>query len=241
MVAERRTAASERPASGGLRRPADELSDDARRAWGYIVWGLMGVVIAVPEIWAVVGTPPWSTISATVGHLEARHGFVGLIVVALIVLATARALSFPWPATGPLRSRVRGPEPERTKNGRITRSPAASPGEFQELSPYLYFSLAAGIVVGAALWVISATDDKWVRGYVLYGVIAVLFGVIPNILAMFFKTDVPYPTLFSWIAGVQREFPALALVILVGMVILLIHLALYPWPHIVKAPTPSSP
>jgi len=201
----------------------------------------MGVTIAIPELWAAFGSPPWATISATVGHLEAEHAFVGVIVVALIVLATARALSFPWPGSGPVLAAVGQQPPARTTNGRITKHPAPSPGEFQELSPVLYLGSALVITALIAWQVISVSDDKWVRGYWIYGSIAVFFGILPNLMARYLKTDAPYPTLFAWIGRLRHQYPPVALVILMGMVILLIHLAFYPWPHIVAPPSPSSP
>ena len=56
-------------------------------AWGYAVWGSMGVVVAVPEIWAAASGSGfvWPTISGTIGHLEERWAVVALVPVALIV------------------------------------------------------------------------------------------------------------------------------------------------------------
>lgn len=99
----------------GLVQPAGDLLDTTREALGYAVWGLMALVIAVFELWAVVGAPPWPTISATVGHLEAKWGLVALVVVALIVVVadqTSRS------------ARADRKERMRPKTGRYTRDPA---------------------------------------------------------------------------------------------------------------------
>src|SRR4051812_9440900 len=46
---------------------------DMREAWGYGVWGTVGLVIAIPELTAAVSAGvPFPTISGTVGHLEVR-------------------------------------------------------------------------------------------------------------------------------------------------------------------------
>jgi hypothetical protein len=172
------------------------------------------------------------TISATVGHLEARWNFVALIVVALIVIAadqTSRS------------ARVARLRRRRPKTGRFTMSPARTANDFQELSPYFYFPVALTVVVGGAWWIIEASNDKWVRGYVIYGLIAVLFVIIPSVMAAFLKTDVPFLTLFRTIDKLERHWHPASLVVLTGLVILLIHLAFYPWPDIVKPPTTGSP
>jgi len=45
---------------------------EPQERWGYIWWGLSGVVIAVPELWAALGGDAvlWPTISGTIGNLE---------------------------------------------------------------------------------------------------------------------------------------------------------------------------
>ncbi len=57
--------------------------------WGYVVWSAMGLVVAIPEVWAAVSGSDfiWPTISTTVGHLEDRWPVVALIPVAMIVMS----------------------------------------------------------------------------------------------------------------------------------------------------------
>jgi hypothetical protein len=71
----------------------DGVAAPVRR--GHAVWAAVGVVIAVPEIWAAAAKPPWPTISGTVGHLEARWNVVAVIVVAVLVLVAANAVRMP--------------------------------------------------------------------------------------------------------------------------------------------------
>jgi len=71
---------------------ADRFSDvSPSEKWGYAVWAAMGVVIAVPEIWAAVAGSDflWPTISTTVGHLEDRWPVVALLPVWALIYYNA--------------------------------------------------------------------------------------------------------------------------------------------------------
>jgi hypothetical protein len=53
---------------------------------------------------------------------------------------------------------------------------------------------------------------------------------------------VPFPSLITTLRDLERRVPLVALVVLAGLVILLIHLALYPWPDVSHHnPVPGSP
>jgi len=210
-----------------------------RERWGYGVWLLMGVVIAVPEIWAGVGTPPWPTISATVGHLEARWNWVAIIVVALIVVVATRAASYVQPQTDEVVTPAGGQGQRRTETGRLAMSPDEV-SEASEMWAIVYFVIAILAVVVAGLLTASRTSDKWVLAYVIYGLIAFFFVVIPNGAVLLLKRDLPYSTLFCTIDDLRRRWHQAAMVLLAGLVVLLIHLAFYPWPHVVQPPTTNS-
>jgi len=84
----------------------------AKEKLGYLVWGPIGVVIGVTEILAALSKTlqnaiPWPTISSTVGHLEARHHWVSVVVVATIASVAFHALAYP--------------KQERTAGGRAKR------------------------------------------------------------------------------------------------------------------------
>src|SRR5207247_1946484 len=68
-----------------------------REAWGYAVWGTVGLVIAVPEITAAADAGvPFPTISGTVGHLEVRWTWVAVIVVGVIAASGFQAVRYVW-------------------------------------------------------------------------------------------------------------------------------------------------
>lgn len=73
-----------------------------RDVLGYIVWGSLGVVIAVFECLAAFNaTTPWPTLSSTVGNLERDHSWVGVIVLGASVVLAVRVLFYPWPYKRP--------------------------------------------------------------------------------------------------------------------------------------------
>ena len=86
----------------------------AKEKLGYLVWGPIALVIGVTEILAALSKTlqnaiPWPTISSTVGHLESRHHWVSVLVVAAIAAAAFHAVAYP--------------KNERTPGGRSKRIP----------------------------------------------------------------------------------------------------------------------
>jgi hypothetical protein len=197
-----------------------------REWWGYAVWLFVGLVIVVPELWAALGSPRWLTISATVGHLEQLWSPVKIIVIGLIVAAAVQILTYPPSGAG--AARLARNRRGRTANGRLTRAPERKAQEFTRGA--LYFPASVGVVaaVGAATAVLGA--NKYVTGYVIYGLIAVTVMIIPSVLAFWFATEVPYPTLYRTLADLERRVHAAVTLILVGLAILAVHLVAFPWP-----------
>jgi hypothetical protein len=222
----------------GFDAGADEAS---RRRWGYGVWGLVGVVIAVPELWAVSGTAPWPTISATVGYLEGRWNWVALIVVALIVVPTVEiaerlTLYIPGRSLTPAAvSRRLG----RTEGGRSSRAPE----EVRALSRKAWLGYFVNSLLGLVVAILFARSSvrsggsRWVTACMLYSLIAVLFMVLPNVFVVVWKKEVPFPTLVQTLASLNRsrQTRPLFLLAIALIVILLLHLAFYPWPRIPNA------
>ena len=219
---------------------------DATVKRGYSVWLAVGVVIAVPEIWAAVAKPPWPTISGTVGHLETRWNVVAIIVVAVIVVVAVHAVRIPFPAVrkqgpdgrdvaeqvdvGNVLTQADGRKLGRTAGGRLTRNPDVD----KELPTLVYFVGALVGVISGSLLATSLSDNKWILGYVIYGLIAISCVIIPAALAYGPTPDAPFSGLFPTIADLQRRLHIVGIVILAGLVVLLIHLAFYPWPDVFR-------
>jgi len=199
-----------------------------REAWGYGVWGAIGAVVAVPEIWAAIAgdASDFPTISGTVGYLEYWHPWVAVLVVGVLVWAAFHAVRYEARrvAADPPASDLR-----RTKGGRLTLR-----DRLAELNAVAYFTVALAVVGGLyAKDVVHDPDDRYRLGEVLYGSIG-LFGVVgPSLLAFFARRDVPFPTLFATMQMLERRVRAVAAVVTAGVVVLLVHLALYPWPAVI--------
>lgn len=198
--------------------------------WGYCMWGLAALAIAGPELASVFRLASWPTISNTVGHLETQHSFVRIVVVSVIVLLAYYAV--------PQLSISPAPEPRvvagrtLTANGRVTKpdSPITLLGIGYLLAAV--GTLAFGVVFATADRAMHS--DSYLGTYVLYGLIALMWVIVPSLLAMFASRDVPFPTLFRTIGYLERRAHPVAAVLLAALVVLLIHLAFYPWPRIVS-------
>jgi hypothetical protein len=218
---------------------ADRFSDvSPSEKWGYAVWAAMGVVIAVPEIWAAVAGSDflWPTISTTVGHLEDRWPVVALLPVALIVMAGYSVFRVP-PASTALQADFQALG--RTPQGRLAKQDVtldqlagggvpATEGR-SEFGVVRYFIVATvAVVVGAVA--VSPSDNRFVVGYVLYSLIGIFWVVVPNSIAYFLKKDIPFTTMFFTVRSLGRRLQFVAALVAALLVILLLHLAFYPWP-----------
>jgi hypothetical protein len=67
----------------------------------------------------------------------------------------------------------------------------------------------------------------------MYGLIALFWMVIPAAYAYFGGKDVPFPTLFATIQALEQRVRVVAIVFAAGITVLMIHLALYPWPAVI--------
>jgi len=200
--------------------------------WGYGIWLLMGLVFGIPESWAGLANPPWPSLSDTIAHLDALWPPTAVIVVAAIVIIAFYFVRVPVSQPGSLvytqggLGRGTGAGVGRTYNGRLSKTPA----DISPVPALLYVPLAlAAITVGSIIAAV-ASGDFWVLGYVIYGLIAIFLVIIPSVLAYWFAREVPWPTLLATITSLERRWRPAAAVVLAGLVILMIHLALPPWP-----------
>jgi hypothetical protein len=187
---------------------------------GYLFWGLVAVFIGAPEVLAALSARlkraiPFPTISNLVGHdLERHHHWVALVVVALIVLVVYHTVTYP-------RSRMRA--------GRALRGPAAKAIVLEWGRPYVALVALAGIIAGFLAESLGA--GKVALGYTIYGTLAVAGVVVPSALAYWWNRVLGIPTLFATVARLSTRVRWLAAVVVALLVLLLFHLALYPWPN----------
>jgi hypothetical protein len=132
---------------------------------------------------------------------------------------------------------LRCPQPKRGRVRRIARraaaSAAATPGG-QPVNAIVYFGAAIAVIVGLSLWAyLDRPHDRYRLGEVMYGLIALFWMVIPAAYAYFGGKDVPFPTLFATIQALEQRVRVVAIVFAAGITVLLIHLALYPWPGVI--------
>lgn len=200
---------------------------------GLIVWGVAILIVAYPEIKAAVNPPGWAephwhTISSTTGHLEQVHHWVALIVVALIVAVIAYGVRIPPPRSAQRHDR-------RSPGGRLLPH---SVSEFRRGSKP---SLAQGvaylgvtvIVVITAGYLVSTTSsyESYRLEYAMYGLLGTLLIVVPLIAAAVFKAEVPFTTIFATALRLEQRSTVIGVLLLAAFVILILHLALYPWPN----------
>jgi hypothetical protein len=209
----------------------------SRRTWGYIFWGLMGVIIAVPELTAAFldDYVPWPTISGTIGYLEYWHPWVALIVIGAIAWWALHVIEF-----GPEKRPVLGIDmpdnPQKryvnTPGGWSTRAeqpPTVLSTRFGVI--YIVIALLAILIPSFSVALAIRPDDEFLLGEVLYSAILIFWILIPLFLA-YVGREVPWPTLFETFRDFAHlePFKVIATVIAGGIIVLLVHLVLYPWP-----------
>jgi hypothetical protein len=208
------------------------LSDDGTASpelRGYLFWGPIALTITATELLGVgdvqewidenLGlTIPWPTISSTVGHLQERWNAVAALVVFAIGVIGFSALAY------------RDPE-DKTYNGRTL--PRDRPRE----SKVRYYSWQFSLPAVVAGWIASFfTEDKLVLGYVIYGAFAIYGVIVPSLLVRFASKEVNFPTLFFTFAKLRSRYAWVAATFVGLLAVLVLHLALYPWPSIAKEP-----
>ena len=200
--------------------------------WGYAFWLFLGLVFGVPESWAGLANPPWPSLSDTIGHLDALWPPTAVIVVAVIVIVAFYFVRVPVSQAGSLvlgsggLGRGTGAGAGRTYNGRLSKTPA----DISPVAALIYISVALAAIAIGSIVAAVVSGDYWVQGYVIYGLIAIFLVIIPSVLAYWFAREVPWPTLLATITSLERRWRPAAAVVLAGLVVLMIHLALPPWP-----------
>jgi len=228
----------------------------SKRWWGYLVWVGAALMLAVPEITAMFskGALGFVTASETIGHLERYHNWIGLGVIGTLVLLVFSLYKVSVDRAG--EPRPEG-EPTRTRGGRLTFHAKETPTAKQEQefedegAPLIFAASALASMAAIALGGWAATqwwDDprRFHASFVIYVSVAMLWFVVPSLVALFTGNDVPYPTMvrtvqdgsdwlrkqtWRWALGPKLAWTA-TFVILWGLAILFVHLTLYPYPDI---------
>jgi hypothetical protein len=192
----------------------------AEELHGYAFWGPVALAILITEL---LGTGKigafdhWPTISTTVGHLQDLNSLWGVAVVGLIGLAAFYAMSY---------------ETRPSREGRdefyVMRR-----GRFQLRYGWPVVLLAT---VGIGLIARGLSADRFALGYAIYGSFAVFGIAIPLLLARFKSSYVVFPTLFYTFKMLRDRFRWVAAGVAAGLAVLVIHLALYPWPNLAREP-----
>jgi hypothetical protein len=191
---------------------------------GYIFWGLVALFIGVPDVLAASSNTlksdiPWPTISNLVGEdIEGHHHWVALLVVGLIVVVTMHAFTYPA---------------AKKKAGRAVRDP--SEAVHVRWSGW-YIALVAAAGAGAGLIASALGANKNELGYAIYITLAITGIVVPSALAYWWNRVLAIPTLFAALAYLRARATWVAALVAALLVVLLLHLALYPWPNYAFGP-----
>lgn len=187
---------------------------------GYAFWGMVALGVLVTEL---LGTgwfasfDSWPTISTTVGHLQDLNSLWGLPVVGLIAIAAFYAMAY---------------ETRPTSEGASELYLVRWRGFQLRYGWPVVFGVTALITFAVYL----AGANRFQLGYALYGSLA-LFGIaIPLLLVRFKSKHVVFPTLFYTFKLLRDRFRWVAALVAAGLAILVIHLALYPWPNLAREP-----
>jgi hypothetical protein len=195
---------------------------------GYRFWGPVVAAIVVTEVLGALADwlnrrtifhVEWPSLSSTVGHLETQSPILAVLVVGTIAVVAFEA------ATSPARRRVNGrPVYHRVRRQQPTRL-------------YDWWVVLAVVVVGGFLSVAVFHWDKYEVGYTIYGLFFVFGIVVPGALAYFGGMIVSFPGLIYTVRKLERRLHWVAAAVVAGLAILLVHLALYPWPDLVREST----
>jgi hypothetical protein len=193
------------------------MQDASAERNGYWFWGLMALFVGVPEVLAALSNRleadiPWPTISDLIGrHLERHHHWVALVVMGVIVVVAYHAATY-----------------RPTQQGRPLRKDCEHADDWQWGGWYIVCVAVAGAAAGLAASALGA--DKYQLGFVIYGTLA-LAALAPSVLAYFNAVVLDVPTLFATLAYLQKRAHPVAALTVALLVVLLFHLALYPWPN----------
>jgi hypothetical protein len=80
------------------------------------------------------------------------------------------------------------------------------------------------------------SDDEFHLGYAIYGSFAAIGILIPLLLVWRNSNRVVFPNVFYTFRKLRERFRWVAMTVIAGLTILVLHLALYPWPNLAREP-----
>jgi membrane protein implicated in regulation of membrane protease activity len=195
------------------------LSTDVQ---GYLYWIPTILILLAFEVMGAItswfgNAIPWPTLSMTVGHLEKLWDITAIVVVGVIAAALYYTLAH------------KGKPPEETR-GRMLRLAGRDKQVeyFEWYGAWIPFGGAALALAGC----LAVDADTYEYGYAIYGTLLGLGFLVPGLLLTFWHRAVGFPTLFVTARTLQKRWHFVAPVLTVGLTILAVHLAFYPWPDI---------
>ena len=66
---------------------------------GYVVWGLVALVVLIPELLAIFGRrfAPFPGLARTATNLEARAPWIAMLFLAGLAILVVHIVFYPWP------------------------------------------------------------------------------------------------------------------------------------------------
>jgi hypothetical protein len=208
-----------------LNSPDEAVS---REAWGYVFWPPVILLLFLPaELVPAFGAANWPTFSTTIGHLEYLFGPTALLVVALMVFTAFNALARKRGETGLAADGAYRLEPH---GGRIVWQKAREPK--RQSVPMRFYLPGSAIVIAGLATIAFVWGGYWPGAYVLWSLVAFFVIALPSVLSFFFAKSVPFPTLFRTVQNLRGHVHMVGTAVLAFLVVLGIHLSLYPWPNV---------
>jgi hypothetical protein len=212
----------------------ERLTKPQRR--GFAFWVPVGLVFGAVELGGAVSGAvrnfiPWPTFSTTIGHVEDHASWVGVIVVGVIAMVAYRAATHDSKDERTTHGRV---IPETVEQSDIKPVEVRAPFyPFRYDWPFVFIVTAAVTFLVNRFW----SDEKLVLGYSIYGALLVFGVVVPSLLVRFAHRDARFPSIWIPVEVLRKRFPITPYLVVGGLAVLVIHLALYPWPDITREST----
>jgi hypothetical protein len=196
---------------------------------GYGFWGPVVTLVLLIELLAALSNSfknafPWPTISSTVGELEKRWDWVGVIVVGLLAVGLFQAIAY--------RDQRRSSGRAYRRNAEVSDPAEARPPGTQW--PRYNWILVLGLEALAMVLAVIFVDSEFARGCIIYGVLGFFGILLPGLLAFWGNRIVRFPTLFFTVGKLRHRLHLVAVILVAGLSILALHLAFYPWPDLVR-------